>query len=62
MIPALLFHPPNDVDDAFKRLTDVIINQYGDATDGVLDYCENTYIGRFRRNTARATRNFPILI
>ena len=60
MIPALAFIPPNDIVDAFKRLTDLIRNQYGDATDGVLDYFEDTYIGRFRRNAARATPNFPI--
>ena len=60
MIPALAFIPPNDVVDAFERLTDLIRNQYGDATDGVLDYFEDTYIGRFRRNAARATPNFPI--
>ena len=60
MIPALAFIPPNDVVDAFERLTDLIRNQYGDATDGVLDYFEDTYIGRFRRNAAQATPNFPV--
>ena len=40
MIPALAFIPPNDEVDVFKRLTDLIKNQYGDATDGVLDYFE----------------------
>ena len=48
MIPALAFIPPNYVADAFERLTDFIRNQYGNATDGVLDYFEDTYIGMFR--------------
>ena len=60
MIPALAFIPPNDVVDAFERLTDLIRNQYGDATDGALDYFEDTYIGRFKRNAARATTDFSI--
>ena len=60
MIPALGFIPPNDVVDAFERLTDVIRNQYADETDGLLDYFEDTYIGRFRRNAARAIPIFPI--
>ena len=59
MILALAFSPPNDVVDAFKRLTDLIRNQYADATDGVPDYFEDTYIGRFRRNAARAIPKFP---
>ena len=44
IIPALVFIPPNDEVDAFERLTDLIRNQYGDATDGVIDYFEDTYI------------------
>ena len=60
MIPALAFIPPNDVVDGFERLTDLIRNQYGDATDGVLDYFEDTYIGRFKRNAARATPNSDV--
>ena len=56
----LAFTPPNDAVDAFERLTDLIRNQYGDTTDGVLDYFEDTYIGRFTRNAARATKYFPI--
>ena len=60
MIPAFAFIPPNDVVDAFERLIEVIRNQYGDETDGVLDYFEDTYIGRFRRNAAPAKPVFPI--
>ena len=60
MISTIAFIRPNDVVGAFERLTDLIRNQYGDATDGVLGYFEDTYIGRFRQNTAPATPNFPI--
>ena len=60
MIPALAFVLPNDVADAFERLTDLIGNQHGDATNGVLGYFEDTYIGRLRRNPTPATPNFPI--
>ena len=41
-------------------MTELIRNQYGDAADGVFDYFEDTYIGRFRRNAAQANPNFPI--
>ena len=44
MIPALAFIPPNNIVDAFERLTDLIRNQCGDATDGVLDNFEDSYI------------------
>ena len=60
MTTALAFIPPNDVVRAFERLTDLIRNQYRDATDGVLDYFEDIYISKFKRNAARATANFPI--
>ena len=60
MIPALAFIPANNIVDASERLTVLIKNQHGDATDGVLDYFEDTYIGRFRKNAARATPTFPI--
>ena len=46
MIPALAFIPPNCAVDAFERLTDLIRNQYGDATDGVVDHFEDlTLVG-----------------
>ena len=48
--------------DKFERLTDVIRNQSGDAADGVLDYFEDTYMGRLTRNAPRTTPNFPIQI
>ena len=60
MIPVLAIITPNDAVHTFERLTNLIRNQYGDATDHVLDYFKDTYIGRSRRNAARATSNFPI--
>ena len=50
MIAALSFLPPQDVVNSFDELCVVIRNQYdGDAAE-VLDYFEDTCIGRFRRN------------
>ena len=60
MIPGLAFIPSNDVVDAIERLTYVIRNQWGDENDRALDYFEDTYISRFRKNAARATPIFPI--
>ena len=59
MVPPLAFIPPNDVVDAFERLDDIIRNQCVHKTDGVLDYFEDTYIIRFKRNAAQATQIFP---
>ena len=46
MISALAFLPPNDVQNSFDQLAALIRNQYGNATDGVLDYFEDNYVGR----------------
>ena len=53
MISALAFLPPNDVQNSFDQLAALIRNQYGNATDGVLDYFEDNYVGRFRVNAPR---------
>ena len=50
MIAALAFFPPQDVVNSFEELCVVIRNQYDGDADEVLDYFEDTYIGRFRRN------------
>ena len=60
MISALAFLPPNDVQNSFDQLAALIRNQYGNDADGVLDYFEDHYVGRFRANAQRGTPTFPI--
>ena len=60
MIAALAFVPPQDVVNSFDELCAVIVNQYDGDADEVLDYFENTYVGRFRRNAPRRSPLFPI--
>ena len=60
MISALAFLPPNDVQNSFDQLAALIRNQYGNDADGVLDYFEDHYVGRFRVNTQRGIPTFPI--
>ena len=60
MISALAFLPPNDVQNSFDQLAALIRNQYGNGTDGVLDYFEDNYVGRFRVNAPRGIPKFPI--
>ena len=59
-ISALTFVPPNDVQNSFDHLTALIRNQYGNDADGVLDYFEDNYVGRFRVNAPRGIPTFPI--
>ena len=58
MISALAFLPPNDVQNSFDQLAALIRNQYGNDADGVLDYFEDNYVGRFRVNAPRGIPNF----
>ena len=60
MVLALAFVPPVDVVESFERLHDLLREAYGDNLDEVLEYFENTYIGRFRRNAPRANPIFSI--
>ena len=60
MISALAFLPPNDVQNSFDQLAALIRNQYGNGADGVLDYFEDNYVGRFRVNAPRGIPTFPI--
>lgn len=60
MIAAAAFVPPQDVIDAFEQVADLIRNEYQAAADDILDYFEDTYIGRFRRNAPRAPAMFPV--
>ena len=64
-ISALAFVPEEDVEDAFLTMEIHIRETYADdanidAIDSVLDYFEDTYIGRSRRGRARAQPKFPI--
>jgi len=62
MIPALAFVPSDEVIGTFERLCDQIRNNYADAADGLIDYFEDTYIGRFRRNAPRAQPMFSVFM
>ena len=60
MIAALAFVPLHDVVNSFDELCVVIRNHYDGDAGKVLDYFEDTYIGRFRRNAPRRPLLFPI--
>ena len=55
MIPALAFLPINDVVEAFETLEEVMPEK----AQPIMDYFEDTYIGRLRRRNRRAPC-FPI--
>ena len=46
MIAALAFIPPCNFGNAFERLYEVITNTYSIAADAVLNYFEDTNLGR----------------
>ena len=62
MIAALAFIDLPDVPQAFYDLEGEIRNNYGqhNGVDDVLDYFEDTYIGRQRRGRPRARPMYPI--
>ena len=53
MIAALAFVPPDEVKTYFEQYCDYARNLYNDDCDPIIDYFEDTYIGRFRRNAPR---------
>ena len=53
MIAALAFVPPDEVEAYFEQYCDYARNLYNDDCDPIIDYFEDTYIGRFRRNAPR---------
>ena len=60
MISALAFVPPHDVQNSFNQVVALIRNQYGNGADGVLDYFEDSYVGKFRVNAPRGISTFPV--
>ena len=60
MISALAFLPHGDVIDGFEELSDTTRELYNDTIDDLLQYFEDTYICRFRRNAPRLPPLFPI--
>ena len=53
MLPALAFLQTGDVIEGFEELGDTIRILYNDVADDLLQYLEDTYIGRYRRNAPR---------
>ena len=56
----LAFLPPEDVIEGSEELSDTIRGLYNDTVDDLLQYFEDTYIGRFRMNAPRRPPLFPI--
>ena len=62
MTAALAFVSPNHVIQSFNDLAHLIRNVFGQDADDILDYFEDSYIGRFRHNAPRRELLFPIEI
>ena len=60
MLPALAFLPAGDVIEGFEELVDTIRILYDDVADDLLQYFEETYIRRYRRNAPRRRPLFAI--
>ena len=60
ILPALAFFPAGDVIEGFEELVDAIRILYDDVADDLLQYLEDTYIGRYRRNAPRRPPLFSI--
>ena len=58
MIAGLAFVPPDEVEAYFEQYCDYARNLYDDDCNPIIDYFEDTYIGRFRRNAPRRTPLF----
>ena len=53
MFCAVVFMPPDNVIAGFKELSDLITNTYQGEMDDLLDYFEETFVGRYCRNAER---------
>ena len=60
MLPALMFLPAGDVIEGFEELVDIVRILYDDVADDLLQYFEDTYIGRYRKNAPRRSPLFAI--
>ena len=60
ILPALAFFPAGDFIQGFEELVDTIRVLHNDVTDDLLQYFEDNYIGRYRRNAPRRPRLFAI--
>ena len=56
----MAFVPPKDVQNSYDQLAALILNQYGNGADGVLDYFEDNYVGMFHVIVPRVIPTFPI--
>lgn len=60
MIAVVPFVSSNDVAAVFEELCGEIRNAYNADVDEILDYIENSYIRRYRRNASGRPLLFPI--
>ena len=60
MLCAVAFMPLDNVIAGFEELTDLIRDTYQGEMDDLLDYFEETYIGRYRRNAERRPPLFAL--
>ena len=60
MLPVLAFLPAGDIIEKFQELVDTIRVLYDEVTGDLLQYFEDTYIGRCRINVPRLPLLFPI--
>lgn len=60
MIMALAFVPPADLDNAFDDLFNELRANFNNDLDVIMNYLEDTYIGRVRRNGLRDAPLFPV--